>query len=166
MGLPDVHVRRATDDDLEAVAALTVAAYQADGLVTPDDPYVAELADAASRARDAELWVAVDGEQVLGSVTFCLPGTPWAELSRAGEGEFRMLGVAPHARGRGIAEALVRHLLDRSRDLGLDALVMCSKVEMTTAHRLYDRLGFTRDPERDWCPVEGVNLLGFRLDLR
>jgi hypothetical protein len=36
---------------------------------------------------------------------------------------------------------------------------------MAAAHRLYARLGFVRVPERDWEPVPGVQLLGFRLDL-
>jgi hypothetical protein len=36
---------------------------------------------------------------------------------------------------------------------------------MTAAHRIYERLGFTRIPERDWSPVPGVDLLAYRLDL-
>lgn len=158
-------IRRAVDDELEAVGRLTVEAYRADGHVDLGSPYVAELADAASRAREAELWVAVEDGRVLGSVTFCLPGTPWAELSRPGEGEFRMLGVSPDARRRGVAEALVRHVVQRARDLDLDALVMCSMSQMSTAHRLYERLGFVRLPERDWCPVPDVDLQAFRLEL-
>jgi ribosomal protein S18 acetylase RimI-like enzyme len=158
-------VRRAVDDELDAVGRLTVEAYHADGHVDLGNPYVEELADAASRAREAELWVAVEDGRLLGSVTFCLPGTPWAELSRPGEGEFRMLGVAPAARRRGVAEALVRRVVQRARELDLDALVMCSMSQMTTAHRLYERLGFVRLPERDWCPVPGVELQAFRLEL-
>ena len=33
------------------------------------------------------------------------------------------------------------------------------------AHRIYERLGFRRTPDLDWSPVEGVDLLAFRLDL-
>jgi hypothetical protein len=36
---------------------------------------------------------------------------------------------------------------------------------MTAAHRLYERLGFTRLPERDWTPLPGVDLLVYSLDL-
>jgi hypothetical protein len=38
---------------------------------------------------------------------------------------------------------------------------------MTTAHRLYQRLGFQRQPDRDWRPVPGVDVtaLGFSLEL-
>jgi hypothetical protein len=34
---------------------------------------------------------------------------------------------------------------------------------MVAAHRIYARLGFVRDPARDWSPVPGVALLAFEL---
>lgn len=160
------NVRRASEEELGAVGRITVEAYRDDGFLDDDADYLAELADAGRRAREAEVWVAVEGSEVLGSVTFCSPGTTFAELSRDNEGEFRMLGVAQSARRRGVAEALVVRCVERSRELGYDALVLCSMREMTTAHRLYVRLGFERLPERDWSPVEGIELLGFTLPLR
>jgi hypothetical protein len=36
---------------------------------------------------------------------------------------------------------------------------------MTTAHRLYERFGFTRLPERDWRPEPGVELLVYSREL-
>ena len=36
---------------------------------------------------------------------------------------------------------------------------------MATAHRLYERLGFVRTPERDWSPSPDVDLLAYRLPL-
>lgn len=159
-------VRLATGQDLEAVGRITVEAYRDDGFLDDDADYLAQLADAGRRAREAEVWVAAEGAEVLGSVTFCSPGTAFAELSRDNEGEFRMLGVAQSARRRGVAEALVVRCIERSRELGYDALVLCSMREMTAAHRLYARLGFERLPERDWSPVEGVELLAFTLPLR
>ncbi len=158
-------LRLATEDDLEAVGRITVEAYRDDGFLDADTDYLEELADAAKRARAAEVWVAVDGAQVLGSVTFCRPGTALAELAQDNEGEFRMLSVAPPARRRGVAEALVMWCIERSRELGYDALVLCSMKEMITAHRLYGRLGFRPLPERDWSPAEGIDLLAFILPL-
>ena len=38
--------------------------------------------------------------------------------------------------------------------------------EMTVAHRLYGRLGFTRVPDSDWSPQSGVCLMAFRLRFR
>ena len=154
-------VRLADESDLDAVGRVTVEAYREDGFLDEDVDYMGELADARRRAREAEVWVAVEGADVLGSITFCLPGTPFAELSRGNEGEFRMLGVARSARRSGVAEALVGRCIERSRELGYDALVLCSMREMAAAHRLYDRLGFRRLPERDWSPFVGIDLLAF-----
>jgi hypothetical protein len=42
---------------------------------------------------------------------------------------------------------------------------MSSATYMTTAHRIYERLGFTRLPERDWAPIPGLDLYAFALDL-
>ena len=158
-------VRRVATDELEEVGRLTVEVYRDDGYIDADDEYLRELADAAYRDREAEVWVAVDDTGVLGSVTFCPQGSELAEVARAGEGEFRMLGVTARARRRGVAEALVRRCVDRSRELGYDGLVMSSMAEMTAAHRLYDRLGFRREPQRDWSPHEGLTLLAFSLRL-
>ena len=44
-------------------------------------------------------------------------------------------------------------------------MVLSTDPRMTAAHRLYERLGFTRLPERDWTPVRGVDLLVYALDL-
>ena len=56
---------------------------------------------------------------MLGSVTFVLPGTAYAEMAGPGEAEFRMLAVDPAAQGRGVGEALVRACLERATDAGL-----------------------------------------------
>ena len=157
----DVRIRRARESDLDAVGRITVEAYVDDGFMAADDDYLDELGDADRRAREAEVWVAVQDDEVLGSVTYCLPGTPFAELSRPGEGEFRMLAVARSARRRGIARALVLRCVARSEELGHSAIVLCSLPEMTAAHRLYETLGFHRLPERDWSPAQGVSLIGF-----
>jgi ribosomal protein S18 acetylase RimI-like enzyme len=125
------------------------------------DSYVEELLDSKQRAAEAELLVAVDQATgtLLGTATFCLPGSPYGEVARPDEGEFRMLGVAKEARGRGVGEALVRTVLRRSHASGLSGVVLSTSTKMRTAHRLYERLGFGRDPERDWYPVPDVALL-------
>jgi ribosomal protein S18 acetylase RimI-like enzyme len=161
-----VRIRRATDDDLEAVGEVTVAAYS-DFTLGPDDPYVARLRDSARRAAEAELWVAEDDDgAILGSVTRCPVGSPWREISRPGEGEFRMLAVAPAARGRGVGEALTRHVLALCAAVDEYVVVISSLAEMASAHRIYARLGFRRLPERDWSPTDGVHLLAFVRDER
>ncbi|MFG2010260.1 GNAT family N-acetyltransferase [Micromonospora sp. NPDC048868] len=161
-------VRRAGPADFAAVARLTVAAYEADGQLKNEHGYAAVLADVASRARDGEVLVAVDDAtgELLGSVTLVLPGTRYAELSRAGEAEFRMLAVDPAAQGRGVGATLVEACVSRATELGCSAVVICVRDGFAaSAQRLYRRRGFVRVPELDWVPVDGVHLLGLRLEL-
>jgi ribosomal protein S18 acetylase RimI-like enzyme len=157
-------VRRARPDDLEAVGEITVSAY-AEFTDGPDDYYLDLLRDAARRDREAELWVAeVDGV-VRGSVTIALPGSPWREIGTDEEGEFRMLAVSPDARRMGVGDALSRFVLRRFRELGFHSVVLSSLASMTSAHRIYERLGYRRVPDRDWSPQPGVHLLAFTKEL-
>ncbi|MFG1775538.1 GNAT family N-acetyltransferase [Micromonospora sp. NPDC049051] len=161
-------VRRAGPDDFAAVARLTVAAYEADGQLKGEHGYADVLADVASRAQDGEVLVATDDAtgELLGSVTFVLPGTRYAELSRAGEAEFRMLAVDPAAQGRGVGAALVEACVSRATELGCSAVVICVRRGFAApAQRLYLRRGFVRVPELDWAPLAGVELLALRLAL-
>lgn len=164
----DVIVRRALDEELEAVGELTAHAYLVDGLVRSD--YVNQLKDARRRAAATELLVAVDGDlegpaALLGAVAFVVAGTPYAEICHEGEAEFRMLAVAPEARRRGVGRLLARACIDRARASGASQVVICSSTAMPAAHRLYERLGFQRLPDRDWSPGEGTQLIAFRLPL-
>ena len=148
-------LRRAQPEEFAAVGRLTLAAYVADGYLDNDHEYAAELI------------VAVDPttHELLGTVTFCLAGSHYAEVSRPGEAEFRMLAVAPAARGQGIGHALARWCVDRAREQGCTAVVLSSLDQMHAAHRLYERMGFRRLPERDWFPTPEITLVSYVLDL-
>lgn len=164
-------LRLADDSDpgeLAAVGELTVAAYEADGYLRGDsDGYADSLRAAGDRAREATLVVAVGTRprELLGTVTYCRAGTPWAEVAQPGEAELRMLAVAPSARGLGVGRALTEWCIDRARADGATALALSSLTVMHTAHRLYERLGFERTPERDWRPLPDVPLIAYRLAL-
>lgn len=159
-------IRPAEPRELVAVGDLTLAAYVADGYLSPDDPYAGELRAADDRAAQADLVVAVGhAGDLLGTVTFCLPGTEWSEVSRPGEAEFRMLAVAPDARGRGVGGALAQWCVDRAREQGCTAVALSSLPEMQTAHRIYERMGFVRAPDRDWWPSQQTQLIVYLLEL-
>lgn len=158
-----IDIRAALPEEYDAVGELTVDAYSHDGYVRGD--YAMTLRAAADRAAKAELWVAADSSGLLGTVTYCPVGSVYREIGLDDEGEFRMLGVAGRARGLGIGTALTERCIERTRELGLHRLVMSSATYMTTAHRIYERLGFVRIPDRDWSPIAGVDLFAFALDL-
>ncbi|HWS57420.1 MAG TPA: GNAT family N-acetyltransferase [Actinotalea sp.] len=145
-----VRVRPARAADLDRVGELTAHAYLADDLLTHDDDYLHELRDAVRRADEATVLVAVEGGRVLGSITLAAPGTEFAEIARADERELRMLAVDPGARGRGIGELLLRAAIDAGLADGARAVILSTLTTMTTAQRMYDRVGLHRVPARDW----------------
>lgn len=159
-------IRRVRPGEYKAVGELVLAAYRALPHYHPEPEYEAELLSTGRRAEVAEVLVAVSDDQVLGAVTYVTNSrneyAEWDDLDAAG---FRMLAVALDAQGRGVGEALVRACIAQGRADGRGRLVLHSTPWMTTAHRLYARLGFRRAPERDYSPVPAVPLLGFELDL-
>jgi GNAT superfamily N-acetyltransferase len=99
----DIVIRPARPEEYPTVAEITAEVCLGDGLLDfgESDPYLGKLRGVAERAAVSEVLVAVDGERVLGSVTFVTDGSPMADFARAGEAEIRMLAVAREARGRG-----------------------------------------------------------------
>jgi ribosomal protein S18 acetylase RimI-like enzyme len=167
----DIVIRRAAPGEYRALGDITAQAYLRDGLLDygEEDPYLPVLKDVAARAAAAEVLVAVDGDRLLGGVTFVAGPGPVADIAQPGEAEIRALAVAHAARGRGTGEALVRACLERARATeGCTAVVLSSQRGMRSAHRIYERLGFVRTPERDWNPVpdlDDLTLLTYELTL-
>ena len=164
----DVEIRRLTpDDDIAGIGRLLVDGY----LSLPDSPvdpeYYAELADVGARIERAVVFGAFDDGEALGCVTYVADEvSAYAEHMLAGEASFRMLAVAPSARGRGIGEALVRRCIDEATRAGRTAMFIHSGSWMHGAHRLYGRLGFERRADRDWLIDDPpLHLFGYRRPL-
>ena len=158
-----VLVRRATADDAEAIGILTEVSYRPH--LEDDEKYLAELRDAAPRIRDAEVLVALVDDAIVGAVTLAVPGNAYVEISGSDELEVRMLAVAEVARGQGVAGRLMDAVEERARELALGAVALSTATTMHAAHRLYERRGYERDPDRDWEPEPGFLLLAYRLAL-
>ena len=161
---PTLVVGRARPDDFPRIGQLTFDVYVGGGLASPR--YGEQLRDVAGRADRAELLVARDDDgRVVGSVALVLAGDFGEITESADEAAFRMLAVDPAVQGRGVGRLLVRTCLDRARAAGKRRMVLSTDRRMTTAQRLYERLGFTRLPERVWRPAPGVDLLVYAIDL-
>ena len=77
-----------------------------------------------------------------------------------------MRAVASPSRGRGVAAALLDAVERRARELGFDGVVLSTAATMHAAHRLYERRGYARQPDRDWFPEDDFRLMAYRLALR
>jgi len=159
-----LEVRDALPSELDAAGALVAGVYLDEGWAVEGD-YADQLRDARRRAETADLLVAVDDGEVVATVTLALHGSPVAETCEPGEAEIRMLATSVKARGTGAATALVEECLRRARDRDCSAVRLSTQVPMHAAQRLYERLGFTREVDRDWSPVPGMQLLAYWIPL-
>lgn len=143
---------------LQEIGELTALAYLADGLIDNAHPYVPQLRNAAARAEHAILLALADGERgegkIVGTLTVVPPGSVFAELAQEGEFELRMLAVSPLERGRGIGATLTKAALAMAVEQGARRVVLSTMDTMLAAHRLYERLGFTRREDLDWIVVD------------
>jgi ribosomal protein S18 acetylase RimI-like enzyme len=164
--LAAVIVRPVRPEEAEAAGRIVVAAFEAVPGAHMGGGYADELADVTGRLAASEVLVAVDGAEVVGCTTV-VPDhrSPLAEEAWEGECQIRMMAVATHCQGRGVGQLLLDAALDRARALGHQAVFLHSTPAMTAAHRLYQRNGFVRVPERDWILDAELTLIAFRLDL-
>jgi ribosomal protein S18 acetylase RimI-like enzyme len=162
-------VRDAHADERDKVETLTRLAY--DEFATAMEPSAWKALESAMNAvlrdsADAQIIVADDDGRIVGSV-FLYPANarPYGDGDVLASPEFRLLAVAPNARGRGVARALVEECIRRAKAHGATELGLHTSKSLTAAIALYERLGFTRVPERDFQP-EGAELVqGYRIGL-
>lgn len=164
----DLVVRLAAPDEYRIVGRLTEDAYTSSysGL---SPAYRRSLRDVRARATLGDVWVALEAEEIVGSVWIPRAGERLSEVAREGELDFRQLAVAPAARGRGVGEALTRHVIALAAERGAERVVMNSGPEMIGAHALYAKLGFRRLREREHRvevePGVFLELLAFGRDI-
>ena len=166
-----LQVREAgTPEEVAAAGRVTVAANAEFAPKDPGDPfvptwkrYLTSMADAAGRAADGGVvLVAVDHGQVVGTATLYLDDG--SEQWRPGDAMFRFLAVDPAARGRGVGRALFEACLARARAAGKRRMALHTTEWMTTARAMYERAGFSREPEGD-ARLPGLTILAYAAEL-
>ena len=158
-----IEVRRVRSSEEDALGELTVRAYEAlPGGVLGD--YADQLRDVSTRAAAVEVLVAVEGDRLLGGVTYVPGPGRFAEFDDQDGAGIRMLAVDPDVQRRGVGRLLTEACIERARSAGRGRIVLHSTPWMPAAHRLYESLGFVRAPERDESYPQ-VDLVAFVLDL-
>ena len=165
-----VLIRDARPDEHVRIVELTMASYGEYATVMTPGSWTSlegalrqSLADTAGVTR---IVVELDGI-IVGSAALYDPGVDaYGSLaSSAHWPEVRLVAVAPSARGHGIARALVSECVRRAKSAGATKLGLHTSRSMSAAIRLYERMGFVRDPARDFRPPGAELVEGFRLDL-
>jgi predicted N-acetyltransferase YhbS len=166
----DFTIRDATDADLPAIQALTRRAYEEFAFVMQPGAWqgLANAIEAALTSADQrDRIVAESNGKIIGSVLLYPPAAQaYGELTGSNAvPEVRLLAVAPAARGKGVARALVEECIRRAQKMGAKELGLHTSRSMRAAMRLYAKLGFVRAPERDFQPPGAEVVEGYRLAL-
>jgi len=163
-------LRDARASDRATIAALTMRAYAEYARVMTPAAWAA-LEDALRRSLADDTGVsrivAEREGRIVGSVALYDPGhAQYTGLdSAAAWPEVRLVAVDPAVRGRGVARALVLECVRRARAAGATTLGLHTSQSMHAARRLYERLGFVRDPAHDFQPPGAELVEGYRLPL-
>ena len=140
-----ISIDNATARDFPLIGNLNVAAYR---------EFAPRIAPAAwrtmqtnlrmveSTAQRATFLIARLGPEIVGSVAYCPAGKSDPAIFPPDWASLLLLAVAPQHRGSGIATELVTRCLQRARADGTLTVGLFTSELMTTAHRLYERLGF------------------------
>jgi GNAT superfamily N-acetyltransferase len=171
-------IRPARRAELDAVAALTVAAYEPYRAGFPPAifaGYLENLRDVATRYAQGQLLVAeLSDGRLVGTITYY----PDASREALGFPEdwagFRALGVHPSARGLGLGRRLSDWCVAEARRGGAEVVGIHTQPKLVEACQIYERMGFRRCPEFDFSaagvlgvdPAEAdLQVLAYRLDL-
>jgi ribosomal protein S18 acetylase RimI-like enzyme len=158
-----IEVREARPPEYEEAGRITADAYRE--FVRPGETaweqYLAHIADVAGRVDRTTVLVAVEDGLILRSATIEVDGRIDEEDGPLAEDqvEIRMLGVAPGARGRGVARALMAACEQRARERGRTLVTLHTTPRMPVAQRMYEGLGYDRGLDRLFD--DGFVLLSF-----
>ena len=119
--------------DPQATALLQASHALMESLFPPEDNHY--LSIDALCTPDIRFFIAREGDTVLGC----------AALANKGDyGEIKSMFVSEDARGKGVADALMRQLEDYARELDLPVIRLETGDLLYAAHRLYERHGYVK----------------------
>lgn len=137
-----VEIRNYADGDLETCRTLWVhltewhrTIYDAPN-IGGDNPGL-QFDDHLAKIGRERIWLAVDNGEVVG-MTGLEPGAEEGDL------QIEPLVVVPGARGSGVGKALVTHVIDVIKELGLGELNVRVVGRNTSAIQFYHELGFDK----------------------
>lgn len=166
-----VKVRKALSYEVEMIREQRVKAYREHAQSIPEGHWEAlrnAISSDADEQNGVDLLVAELDGKVVGSVAF-FPAKSDAYKGLADlldYPEIRMLSVTPQSRRKGVAEALIKECIRRTKAKGSEYIGLHTADFMETAMRLYKRIGFARIPQFDFQPADdGIIVKAYRLSI-
>ncbi|WP_379968020.1 GNAT family N-acetyltransferase [Ectobacillus sp. sgz5001026] len=157
-------------EEKEAVRRLLVESYQQyeDSYTNPNvwNEYLANIKSSVDNPDVDKILVAKSDQIILGTL----------QLFQSSEKAYqkpelqifspiiRLLAVHPQARGRGVAQELIRASRDYAKSQGANTLYLHSSDKMQKAIQLYEWLGFKRDHTKEFMNHD-ILVKCYRLDL-
>lgn len=113
-------------------------AYQRDRIDPPSSLLAFEAASLAAKARAETLFLARDGDQLVG----CIFARPRGDALYVGK-----FAVAPGRQGQGIGAGLMHAVERHARALAVAALELDTRIELTDNHATFGAMGFVKVSE-------------------
>lgn len=166
-------IRNAKVSEFKSLGALLVEVYsKLEGFPKADaqPEYYEMLANIGELAAQphTELLVAVANDKLLGGVVYFSDmlyygagGTAKKQKNASG---FRLLAVAPDARGLGVGKQLIHACIDKAKAHQHKEVLIHSTKSMQVAWGMYERIGFERAADLDFLQGN-LEVFGFRLPL-
>ena len=126
-------VERTDPHHPQATALLRQSHALMQSLFPPEDNFYLDVGDLV--APNIHFYTAREDEDILGT---------GALMIKPDYGEVKSMFVSEAARGKGVAAALLRQIEDTAREEGVTILKLETGNVLHTAHRLYERHGFTK----------------------
>jgi len=93
-------------------------------------------------------------------IIFVRPTSSARQVADMNEAEIQLLAVYPEARNQGIASQLILVCEQRAISSGYSKMVLSTQQMMKEAHHIYEKLGYHRNPSRNWSG-KGTNKIYF-----
>lgn len=167
-------VRKAKPEEFEEIGKLLVLVYsQLEGFPTASElpDYYKMLAHVGELTKkpETELLVAVSPSgRINGAVVYIgdmqfygSGGTATQEKNASG---FRLLGVDPSTRGKGVGKLLINECIRKAREKKQKQVIIHTTKSMQIAWKIYENMGFKRSMDLDFLQGN-LEVFGFRFML-
>lgn len=165
-----IEVRRIRPEEYADAGEVTASAWEPAGTRENEasSSFRNRVADVAGRDSVAKVFVAIEGGNILGSVTLEMGDRVGDEKFSTplplDEAHVRVLGVAPAVQRRGVAKMLMNYCEDVARRDGKTRLTLNTSVNNMSAQSFYEAIGYKR--QEDLELEDGSKLCQYELKLR